>query len=126
MMIWSNIAGKSEVKVMVWTAPPGMLNLIVSNPESPAGASPDGELLLAAVRASRSVTLPSTAMVSPVPVTVIVFAETDDSLNAMSAKVKTVNVNNVLIWWPLDVAVIFCSFISLFLSFKTGLVFAGI
>src|SRR5262245_36631480 len=59
---------------MVWTVPgaPAMLNSIVSAPTLPAAASPETALVLAAVIASRSVTKPSTAIVSSVPVTVLV------------------------------------------------------
>src|SRR4051794_11684806 len=51
---------------------PGMSKSISStalSSDSPAGASPEGALVLAAVIASRSVTTPSLAMVSPMPVT---------------------------------------------------------
>src|SRR5262245_20861050 len=65
---------------MVWTVPgaPAMLNLMVSRPTSPAGASPDAALVLAAVIASRRVTKPSTAILSSVLVTVMT-AGTDRS-----------------------------------------------
>src|SRR5438309_377786 len=66
------MVGKAEVGLIVLTPPPAMLKLIVSRPAAPAGASPEAALVLAAVIASRSVTTPSLAIVSPVPVTVIV------------------------------------------------------
>src|SRR5437762_4403422 len=72
------MVGKAEVGLIVLTPPPGMLKLITSRPASPAGASPEAAFVLAAVIASRSVTTPSTAIVSPVAVTVIVLAEAAD------------------------------------------------
>src|SRR6266436_1291352 len=75
----SVIVGSAEVGLIVLTPPPGMLKLITSSPGSPAGASPDAALVLAAVIASRRVTTPSTAIVSPVLVTVIVLAEAADA-----------------------------------------------
>jgi hypothetical protein len=45
-----------------------------SYPGDPAGASPDGALVLAAVMASLRVIAPSTAIVSPAELTVIVTA----------------------------------------------------
>src|SRR5262245_61495975 len=68
----SMIVGSCPSGLMVCTVPgaPAILNLMVSRPASPAGASPELALLLAAVIASRSVTKPSTAIESPVLVTV--------------------------------------------------------
>src|SRR6266550_374785 len=78
MVTASKIMGRSAVGVIVWTPEPGMSKAIVSSPAEPAGASPEAAFVLAAVIASRKVTTPSTAIVSPVPVTVIVLAEAVD------------------------------------------------
>src|SRR5262245_7394108 len=68
----SVMIGRALIGWMVWTVPgaPAMLNLMVSSPGSPAAASPEAALVLAAVSASRRVTKPSSAMESSTLVTV--------------------------------------------------------
>src|SRR5262249_20835768 len=64
--------GRALISLMVCTVPgaPAMLNLMVSRPASPAGASPEAALVLAAVSASRRVTKPSSRVLSSTLVTV--------------------------------------------------------
>src|SRR4029453_1335390 len=72
--------GRGVAAEMVWTPPPAMLKLMVSFvPKPPFVVSATTSALrfaplLIEVMASRRVTRPSTAMVSPVPVTVTVAA----------------------------------------------------
>src|SRR6201746_313951 len=72
------IAGRAVVGAMLFTPAPATLKLMVSAPYPPRDCAETSvlmlALLLAEVIASRNVTKPSTAMVSPVPVTVMVAA----------------------------------------------------
>src|SRR3977135_1826420 len=72
------MTGKAAVGTMLFTPAPAMLKLMVSAPYAPGDCAETSALmlalLLAEVIASRNVTRPSTAMVSPVPVTVMVAA----------------------------------------------------
>src|SRR5262245_26118542 len=82
----SMIAGRALIGWMVWTVPgaPAMVNRMVSRPGSPAAASPEAALVLAAVSASRRVTKPSIAMLSSTLVTVMT-AGTERSSSASTS-----------------------------------------
>src|SRR5262245_37434234 len=77
---------------MVCTVPgaPAMLNLMMSRPPSPAGASPEAAFVLAAVMASRRVTNPSKAMLSSTLVTVIVAGTARISSGSRPKRVRQV------------------------------------
>src|SRR6185369_3939397 len=87
------IVGRARLTMIVRTPLPGILKLMISAPGSPFGASPQTAFVFAAQIASRSVTTPSTAIVSPRPVTVIVLAEV-----AVTARNnKPISINRVAI-----------------------------
>ena len=85
------IVGRAAVSVIVCTPAPAMLKLIVSVPYAPTATTSalTFALLFADVIASRKVTKPSTAIVSPVPVTVMVAARAVIAVRPISVKLST-------------------------------------